>query len=828
MRRHAIAIGLIAAAVIAYEIALMRAFSIGQWYHFAYMVISIALLGFGVSGTFLTLARHRLLAAFDRSLATLAVLFAVAVPLSFALSQKIPFDPFLLVWDRRQLLYLGAYYLALFLPFFFAASAIGLALVRSPEASPYLYGFNMMGSGLGAVLAVGLLYHATAERAIYWIGLVAALAALIALVDLRREQIATRLFGLIVVCVFFLPGGRLGIHVSQYKGLSVSLNLPEARIVAARTGPLGRVDVVSSAAIRHAPGMSLAATRTPPAQLGLFVDAETAGAITRFDGRLEPLEFLDWVSSAAPYHLLPLSLGAPPRVLILGAGGGMETLQALYHRAGRVHAVELDPNVIALARREFGDFAGHLYDRPDVRLHPGEARDFIERTPDRYDLIQISLVDSFAASMAGVYALTENYLYTVEAFEAYFKRLTPSGVLAVTRWLKTPPRDNLKIFATACEALRRQGRDPATHLVLIRSWATATLLVKASPFTPRELDALKEFCASRLFDLSYYPGIRAQETNRFSVLDRELYYEAARSLLGAEGERFTDDYVFAIRPAHDDQPYFFHFFKWKSLPLLLRTMGREWVPFLEWGYIVLVATLLEAAVISFALIVLPLWFTEPAEPMRVMTATVHSGDGDRRAAPLKPGTAPRVRLFIYFFGIGLGYLFVEMVLIQKLTLLLGHPIYAVAVVLAGMLAFSGAGSLVANGLDDALWLRRATLFVAAGALLSAGLLSPLVRATLGWSTTPKFLLALGVLAPLAFFMGMPFSLGLRRAAKVTATGERWVAWAWTVNGCASVLSTILATLLAMAWGFRVVLVVAAGLYLAAGYAFDLLREKAAT
>lgn len=823
MPRYAVAIALLSAAVIAYEIALMRAFSIGQWYHFAYMVISIALLGFGASGTLLSFARQRLLDAYETAFAAFATLFALAIPACFALSQKIAFDPFLLVWDRRQLLYLGEYYLALFVPFFFAASAIGLTLVRWPERTPYFYGFNLLGSGAGAVAAIGLLSLTTASRTIFWIGVIAALAAVVALSRLGRRRRFVGLAALVVVYALFVPAERLAIRISQYKGLAVSLRLPEVRIIARRSSPLGRVDVLASPVIRHAPGLSMAASTTIPPQYGLFLDAETAGAVTRFDGNLAPLEFLDWVSSALPYHLLAAQPGGrPPRVLVLGGGGGMETLQALYHRAGQVDAVELDGNVIDLTTRVFGDFSGHLYERPPVRVYRREARGFVESSRERYDLIQISLVDSFAASMAGVYALTESYLYTVEAFEAYLDHLSPSGMLAVTRWLKMPPRDNLKMFATAEEALRRRGLDPAEHIVLIRSWATATLVVKTTPFSSAEVEALKAFCAARLFDVSYYPGIRQEETNRFSILPQEHYSNAAQRILSRDRDRFFRDYAFAIRPARDDQPYFFHFFKWKALPLLLRTMGREWVPFLEWGYIVLVATLLQAAVISALLIVLPLWLAERVKPAQQVVPRADA----QSPAPL--GGYPRLRLFVFFLAIGLGYLFVEMALIQKLTLLLAHPLYAVAVVLAGMLMFSGVGSLVAARLDQGDWLWRSAALVALGTGLAGLFLSPLVRAGLHWNAAAKLALSLAILAPLAFFMGMPFALGLKRvgeAAEGAADGQSWVAWAWTVNGCASVLSTILATLLAMAWGFRVVLSVAAGLYLVAGWALRAVPKR---
>ncbi|MFQ5926508.1 MAG: SAM-dependent methyltransferase, partial [Terriglobia bacterium] len=631
---YLVAILLISAATLAYQIALMRVFSISQWHHFAYMVISIALLGFGASGTFLTLARTRLLRGFPAAFAGFSALFALSLPACFWLAQRIPFDPFLIVWDARQYLYLGGYYLVLFVPFFCAGSAIGLALVYWARMAPRVYFFNLLGSGLGSLALVVFLYWVPAEQTITLIYVLAATATLLVLPPLRVR--ARMLLVLLLVAAFYVLLGAdvLAVRISQYKGLRVNLNLPGAEVIARDSSPLGRLDVLRSPAFHHAPGMSLAARATPPAQLGLFVDAELAGALTRFQGDIQAARFLDWTSAALPYHLLATHRGKK-RLLVLGAGGGADVLLALYHAAAAIEAVELDPRVLRLVRDTFADFTGGLYRLPRVRLHAREARGFLEALPagERYDLIQVSLVESFAASSAGVHALNESYLYTVEAFTRYFDHLTPNGVVAITRWVKMPPRDNIKVFATAVAALEARGVGAAARQVaMIRSWATATTLIRRTPFTPDELTALKQFSRERLFDLVSYPGIEPEETNRHTVLERPYYAEAARAILagGTERERFFRDYSFNVRPARDNRPYFHHFFRWKALPQLLATMGRQWVPFIEWGYIVLVATLAQAIVFSLVLILLPLAFLRRAHPK---TAAGHPSASLRTSKP---------------------------------------------------------------------------------------------------------------------------------------------------------------------------------------------------
>ena len=324
---------LISASVLSYQVILVRAFSIGQWHHFAYMVISIALLGFGASGT--------LLAALERGRTDTAMLlhgsqagwfaisatsFAVALPVSFWLTQRVPFDAFLIVWETRQVLYLGCYYLLLSVPFFAAATAIGLALTSESEKCPRLYAYNMAGSGAGALLAVVALSIARVEWAVLGVMGLAQGAAVVALLDKKLfvDRGSRWLFGaagvaimaIVTLAYVFRPPT---VRLSQYKGLSYALNLPHAQVVAERSSPLGRVDVVVSPAIREAPGLSLVAPSdaVPPWQLGLYVDAESAGTITAFNGDTSTLNYLDWMITAAPYFALqdtPRDL----RVCVLG------------------------------------------------------------------------------------------------------------------------------------------------------------------------------------------------------------------------------------------------------------------------------------------------------------------------------------------------------------------------------------------------------------------------------------------------------------------------------------------------------------------------------
>jgi spermidine synthase len=625
-------------------------------------------------------------------------------------------------------------------------------------------------------------------------------AAALALLASGRRIPALAVTAAALLAALWLPALWTALHpyISQYKGLKTALLAPDARVIAERSSPLGLISVVESPTIpfRHAPGLSLNNIVEPPPQLGVFTDADSISAVTRFTGDLAPLAYLDFTTAASPYHLLER-----PEVLILGAGGGEQVLLALYHGAARIDAVELNRQMLDLVREDYADFAGGLYGREDVSVHVGEARSFLARTTKRYDLIQIPLLYSFGAAAAGTQSLHESYTYTVEAFDDYLTALKPGGILAVTLWLKLPPRDSLKLFATAVAALERRGvAEPGTRLALVRSWRTTTLLVRNDPFTADRSKALKRFAAERSFDLDYYPGIRPEEANRYNILERPFDYEGAIALLGPQREDFLDRYKFEIRPATDDRPYFHDFFKWRALPELaaLRTQGAA--AMLDWGYLILFATLVQAALASLALILLPLWVRR------------------RRFG----GATPRARVSAYFLALGLAFLFVEIAFIQRFILFLGHPLSAVAVVLAGFLVFAGLGSAAAGRFGR--WaadrgparrfgaLEAAVAAIGAMSLLYLVTLPPLFDRLIALPDAAKVAVSIALIAPLAFFMGMPFPLGL---AQVARRNEDLVPWAWGINGCASVVAAILATLLAIHLGFTAVVAIAAALYLAA-------------
>ena len=787
---------LLSSAAMGYEVLLTRLFSIIQWHHFAYMMISVALLGYGAAGTFVAVAQRALLPRFDAVFAGGAVLFGIAAVAGFALAQRVAFNPLEILWDPQQPLRLVAIYGLLFVPFVCAASSICLAFTRFAGQPHRIYSFDILGAGAGSIGMLAALFLLTPTDALKLVGALGIAAGALALFrgGPRNRSLAAALLAAAIAAPIVIPADWIRLRPSEYKELSQTLRIDGTRIIAEAFSPLGLVTVVESANIpfRHAPGLSLAATMEPPPQLAVFTDGDGLSALTRYDGRREPLAYLDQLTSALPYHLR-----ARPRVLVLGAGAGADVLQALYHGAHSVDAVELNAQVVALVQRRFAAFSGAPYSAAGVRIHVGEARGFVASHRDRFDVIQVALLDAFGASSAGLHALSESYLYTVEALAEYLQHLAPGGMLAITRWVDLPPRDILKLFATAVVALERNGAQPAQQLALIRGWKTATLLVTNGPLSAADIAAVREFCRARSFDVEYFPGIEAAETNRYNVLDQPTFHEGALALLGRDRETFIERYKFNITPATDDRPYFFHHFKWRTLPELLALKEQGGLPLLEWGYPVLIATLLQAFAASMLLILLPL------------RAVARPTDGPALSA-ISAG-----RVAAYFLAIGFAFMFVEIAFIQKFLLLLSHPLYAVAVVLCSFLVFAGLGSRYSGSLRaSASASPRRRLFGAVAAigafsLLYLVLLPPLFRQAMPLPDALKIMLSILLIAPLAFAMGMPFPLGLARTAEGAPS---LVPWAWGVNGCASVVAAILATMLAIHFGFGAVVVLAALLY----------------
>ena len=796
-------IALLSATALSYEILLTRLFSIIQYHHFAYMIISLALLGYGVSGTLLTLFRERIQQNYNVFYIGNILLFAISTLICFLATQSLAFNAEQMLWDYSQSLRLFASYLLLMLPFLFAANAIGLSLMNFGERIGSLYGADLLGAGIGSIAIIGLLFLLLPNQVLPMIAALGLLASLIACFELRCCQ--SKLIIPIVISIVLLmliPAQWTALEISPYKGLPQLLRVQDTKIVDTRSSPLGLIQVVESPSLplRYAPGLSLNATTEPPAQLAVFVDGDGPSAITSRVEDVERLAYLDQQTSAAVFHLIE-----PESVLILGAGTGNDVLQARYHKPTSIDAVELNPQVVELVSDKFSDYTGKLFQQPGINIYFDDARGFISKTDRKFDVIQLSLVDSHGASSSGLYALSENYLYTVEAIKQYLSHLQPGGILSITRWMQLPPRDSLKLVATAIEALKQSGSTQIEQqLLLIRSWQTTTLLIKNTPVTPQEITKLQTFCKTLSFDTAYFPGTKASDPNQLNILREPYLYQATKELLGDNPQDFLKQYKFKITPATDNQPYFSNFFKWQLLPEILSLRESGGMPLMEWGYVILIATLAQAMIASLLLILLPLF---------------------SHKSRISDNNSPVVSNLLYFTALGLAFLFIEIAFMQKFTLYLHHPLYSIAVTLAAFLLFAGWGSTTSKQWQQK-WGYIKTLKIAVSGIVLCGLvyivlLDSLFTLTMGIPALLKIMITGLLIAPLAFCMGIPFPLAL---SFLNQHYSKLIPWAWGVNGCASVISAILAMLLAIHLGFNAVILCALLLYGCAWLVFSTIEK----
>jgi spermidine synthase len=790
---RAASVGAVAAALLSSELLWLRWFAVQHYHHFAYLAVGTALLGIGASGTALALVRDRVRGR-ERAWyvrACLALPFALlAAPVAVG---RLPFEPTQIVWDRGQVWVLGLVVLVLALPFVVGGAALVLALQGEPARAPVLYGANLLGSAVGAAVSVAALVVWPPETAPAVAAGCALVAAALAL-DRRADPAARGwLAALAAVGAVALVRPPWRLEMTPFKPLPQARAYPGAVELAVAWDPTAWVVAVEAPALRYAPGLSLAYRGGLPPQVGLFADGEWAGAVTRWAGDTSALEFARWLPSAAPY-----AWGRPSRVLVLAAGGGLEVLSALAHGARFVEAVDLSPSVVRVADRVAGP-GSSPYARSEVRVVVADARAALRRGGERFDVIQIGPAGSLASAAAGVYAGDADYLNTVEGYADAVRRLAPGGVLAVTRWIRWPARDNLRVIATAAAALRALGFDDVgPRLAVLRSWSNVVVLVKPEGFAATEAATLRAFALARGFDVDWLAG-PPPPAPALHRLDRNPYAEIAAAVAaGPEAARaFFASYPFDVRPATDARPFFGRFLSLRQAIDWLDEPAAEWAPYAEWGTLVLVAGLALSGGAATLFLLLPALLA-----------------GRRRAIVLPPPRFGRGLAALYFGGSGLGYLLVEMAVMQRLQLWLGHPVYAAAATLAAFLACSGLGSL---WVQDRRPLRAwwAAAAVAALVPVYAWILSR--PGDLWWAVpwATRAALALLLLFPLATAMGTPFPLGLDRAE---APGGPGTAWAWAANGFASVVAAPLAVAIALEAGFVATLLAGAAAYAVAAAA----------
>ncbi len=825
------ALFLVSAAVLGFEIEVMRVFAVASWSNFGSMVISIALLGFGLAGTLLTLLQPRVRRSPDAWISSSAFALAPSMALAHAVAQQVPFNPVLIATDPVQIWWIAAYYVIYGLPFFVGGLFIGAMFTILSSRMHALYFWNMLGSGIGGLLVLGLMFLFPPDFLIYPLVGIALLPAL--LCTMHWDWAGDRFFVksveallclVMCACSVFLVARFGTVRVSDFKPESYARDYPDSRMLYHASSPLGESRVYSSSYFHFAPGLSdnagVSLAHMPRnAFLGLFVDGNGPVGVMR---KLAPEEegYVDFLPMSAPYHVL-----SRPRVLLLRLGGGAGVQTALHNGAGNVWVVESNPDLLHMLREVpfFQGYTGGVLQDPRVHLVRSEVRAFAAATRERFDLVEIGLIDSIGLSQAGGYSVEENYTYTAEAIRDYLKCLAPGGILSITVWDRlSPPRNVPRLLSTVVEALRRRG-DPrpenrvfAFNLLL----STATVLVKSGDFTESETVRLRQYCRRMSFAVDYAPGIAADSVPRFQKILRaykalylpapgssaaeagaadaplipgELYRNCLVWLFHGRQNDLYAGYVFDIQPATDDKPYYSGYLKPASLPAFAARAGE--IPE-EWGYILLLATFAQSLLFAVLVVLVPV------------------GARFRELFRARRGT---LGVIAYYSCLGLGYMMAEIYLIQKFIFYLGDPVYANSIVITILLISSGLGSLAAGAVPS----RRTRVLAASLGILALAAfyhfgMPALLGGTLGLPLVLRALISPLLIAPLGFLLGIPFPSGL---ALLSRSREGLVPWAWGVNGALSVSGAVLTRILSTSMGFTTVLAVMAALYVAAGALF---------
>lgn len=886
--RRELAIASVCAGVLLLEICLTKLFSIVLWYHFGFLAVSTALLGFASSGVYLALKDKALHGSdADPAIGRSAALAAVAVVASLWLITQTRFDVQSVVHDRT-LGSLLALVLWITLPFFFLGLTIARTLSAYPDRVGRLYASDLIGSAVGCGLAVLLLsLELSAQVAIVTGAAFIGLGAMLFALRRPRTLLASAAAAAIPVAllvrggveetfpllsspskIFLYPVEQIDDYMTQRdrpiwrrgevtlkSGETFELESPYPPVMTAdgsaycvdtddgkreipvadvdefeakswtpfrRWNSMSRVDAFHWPSFKGPCGLWGLSPKyfedgngPIPKQKGVTLDAWAFTTITRYSGKpLQPasdpavaeerakLKVLDYLPAATVHRLKENA----DNILVIGAGGGLDILTAKYFGVKKITGVEINPGVAQAVREAFPEFAGHLYDpkhHPEIDVHVAEGRHFLQRSEQKYDIIQLSGVDTLSSTEAGAFALSENFLYTTQAFDAYLGHLAPNGALTLTRWFiphvrdgVLEPREELRLLGLARESLAKAGlENPGEGIFYLNSANFTVILIKPAGFTAEESAMLTAYCKERDFEVLWSPHERIET---LELLGKTYANPFLAFLESPDPDAYLAASRFDVTPPTDDRPFFFETSRFGSILSPEHYTNARGLS----AHGILVLLFLEVLVLGFLFVIVP---------MRRLRAP----QGEPISARARAG------LLVYFTAIGLGFILVEIVLSQKFVFFLGHPFFALSVILFSLLLFSGIGA----GLSSRFPLPRfATLFAGVIAVGSVLLFDAVFASALHLPLAVRIGISVAMLAPVGLMMGVPFPAGIRLLAR---TEPRLIPWAWGVNGYTSVLGSVLAVMLGIELGFMAVLFLASAVYATGVVGYSLMTARAA-
>jgi len=791
---------LVSFTVISFQIALLRSLSFLRYYHFAYLVIGTALLGFGASGTFLSLFRKIIEKSLELWISWLVCLFAASIPLCYLLAQAVPLDVQYMFVQGVQLLFLASTILILTIPFFCGALLIGIFLSSFSSRVHTLYGINLLGSGAGGMCVLPFMTFFSPDRFPVITALPAAAAALVWLsLHLRRVgySIAAGCMALMCILLFTMD---ISLPPDQYKALSMLRRLEkqgDASHLSVSYNGRSRIDLYSSPAAHQTLFAGPGSSALPPEQLMLLEDGEVSGILFEISDAREA-EVMDSTPQSLPYRL-----AYSPRVLLLFDSGNVNIWLGKRFGAREIVLVHPDLRIIELIQEHTRSGIPVYFIAQDPRLYLEQ-----NRGKENFDIIHIAGTEGMPAVAGGLGSLNENHLLTQGGLTSAYAMLTDRGYISITRGIQNPPRDNIKIFRLFARVLTRAGKLPADHLLQGRNYLAVNTILSKNSLGNEDIQRYSTACKALSIDPEYYPGIPAEPGNYINMIagpegsfSSWYRYAALAVVRGGENE-FGRAYLFQTNPPRDDSPYFHHFFKLESLKEYIRAYGGLLFQRIELGFIILVFSLAAVIVFAFLLILLPL---------AVKRTDLSEVKGKYLGIS-------------YFLCIGLAFMFLEVVSIQKFGLHLGNPVFSAAAVITSILVCAGTGSITVGKVSSRLKNPFLLPLFPLLAVITVYLFLPdlLLPSIAGFSAIFRFFIVILLLAPPAFFMGWFFPLGLS-----LYQGERkpFIPFAWGVNGFASVAASPLVLLLSMTFGFRFVMILSGLLYTVAVLSISVLQYR---
>lgn len=777
-------------SVLSIEVIYSKIFAVLTYYHFSSMIISIALLGFGAAGSYITLTYSKNTRS-DSFIYANTLYFLISNIICFFLIIKLRFFPIKLLNDWTNQMSLLFYYLILSIPFFFAGKILSFVFTRYAKDIGSLYFWDLLGGGIGSFSVFIFLRYFSGPEIIHLISLILCFVLLIFILFYRRKKIWVLIPMMIILGMIIQdihknkkmlvhpPPSKEGFNWSPpWKG--------RGDIEYSKWDIIERLDITKSfrRGIWDFGGDISSTYRDQKMELRyMFKDGIASTGILRINQKISNYDFLKGYLQAAPYHIKRYN-----SVISIGFGGGIDLWIAAHHKLKKIIGVEINPLKVKILKHEYNEYSGRIAQK--AILIPEDGRHYLSRIKSKIDVIQMSGLDSSPALASGAFAMSENYVFTQEAIKIMLNCLNPDGVISINRIIFDPPRESLRMVTTMAAAIAgQQESEIAPHFFIVRGNRWANILLKKSPFQPEEIENLKKWVREMNFRIIFNPlDHRIENTfSRFLRMD------------GQARKDFIRNYPYRINPSTDDAPFFFQYYKWKNL-FREKTESWSYAIHMPVGLKIIIYSIIQITILGFLFIIVPL---------------------RKKSISFVPGIS--LNTIFYFASIGMGFILIEIILIQKFIVFLGNPMYSLSVILFTILVMSGIGSFVSKRIIS---LSPRIIPAIFGAIIGISLLynfflGSILNQMMGYTTVTRIIISIVILSPLSFLMGMPFPSGVRSLSKKY---QPLIPWAWAVNSIFTVFGSVFCLFLSLSLGFKVSWLIALLFYVVAYISFQKIRR----